>query len=250
MFHEHHAQHRLRQRRATATAGYPLVDGACEQEARHHVGDDDHRVAVDLAHPLGAVRGVGDGDHRVGVGVIDEAPRQDGVQEGLDRGRRRPGAEGVDGQLLDHLGGAERRQPGQAPRRIQAHRGEARLLDGLEVPAAPLDVEDLLLHAEEIAPAQLDRRVAAAVQHQRAVAAQQSRGVDPQPELAAVPAGFGVIPKTLHSRSPAPRLGRLAPADRGGRRKSNAARRPRSGRRHRLAAGASSPWAPGRRWSV
>src|SRR6202023_1618227 len=82
------------------------------------------------------------------------------------------------------------------------HRGEARLLDGLEVPAAPLDVEDLFLLAEEIAPAQLDRGVAAAVQHQRAVAAEQARGVDPQPEIAAVPAGFGVVPEALHGGLP------------------------------------------------
>ena len=72
-------------------------------EAGHDVGDHHHLVAVDVAHALVAVRRVRHRQHRVGVRVVHVLVRQDGVQDGLDRRRRRPCTQCVRGQLVDHL---------------------------------------------------------------------------------------------------------------------------------------------------
>ena len=130
--------------------------------------------------------------------VIDVGVRQDRVQDGLDRRRGRPGAQHVRVELVHHLRvgqAGERREPAHVAER---HGGEAGSLDGLEIPAAAFHVEDVLVLAEEILLAQLDRGIAAAVQDQRLVAAQQPRGIDARPERAAELRRFGVAPETFH----------------------------------------------------
>src|SRR5690606_34210884 len=61
-----------------------------------------------------------------------------------------------------------------------------------------LDVQHLFFLAEEVLVAQLDRGVAAAVQHQRAVAAEQARGVDPRTERTGELRHFRVAPEAFH----------------------------------------------------
>src|SRR6185503_12949649 len=61
-----------------------------------------------------------------------------------------------------------------------------------------LDVEHVLFLAEEVPLAQLDRGVAAAVQDERAVAAEQARGVDPRTERTGELRRVGVAPEALH----------------------------------------------------
>ena len=123
-----------------------------EVEARHDVGNDDHLVAVDLADALLAVGGVGDGQHRVGVRVIDVLVRQDRVQNGLDRrrgrGRRASCAWPARSPSADRLSASSCASFSKVR---HPHRREPGLLDRLQVPAAALDVEDLLLVADEIA---------------------------------------------------------------------------------------------------
>src|SRR4029077_17381698 len=79
-------------------------------------------------------------------------------------------------------------------------RREAGGLDGLEGPAAALHVEHVLFLAEEVLLAQLDRGVASAVQHERAVAAEQARGVDARAERPGERRRFRVAPEAFHSR--------------------------------------------------
>ena len=83
-------------------------------------------------------------------------------------------------ELVHHL------RVGQRPRSLASFSRWARRtgakpgrLDRLEVPAAALDVEEVLVLADEVPRGELDRGVAAAVQHQRLVAAEQARGVNP-----------------------------------------------------------------------
>ena len=66
-----------------------------EREARHDVGDQHDVFAEDLAAERRPVRLVGQRQHGVGVGVVDIAVRQEGVQQGLDRGGGRGRVEQV-----------------------------------------------------------------------------------------------------------------------------------------------------------
>src|SRR5215210_8070569 len=136
------------------------------------------------------------------MGVVHVLEGQRRVENGLDGRRRRRGPGHVGDELVDHLGVGERGQPGEPHDRPESHRGEPGRLDGLQVPPAPLDVEDVLLLAEQIALADLDRRVSPAMEHQRLVPPQQTRGIDPQAEVAFVVRGFVVVPEALHGPHP------------------------------------------------
>ncbi len=171
-----------------------------EIEARHHVGDDDDEVAVDLADPRLAVGGVGDRQHRVGVGVVDPLVRQDRVQDRLDRRRRRRRPGQVRRQLVDHRQVGQRGKLREPLQVREPHRREAGRLDGLEIPAAALDVQDVLVVAQQVALGQLDRGVAAAVQHQRPVGAEQPRRVAAQREVVGTGCGVAVVPAAFHAR--------------------------------------------------
>jgi GNAT superfamily N-acetyltransferase len=115
----------------------------------------------------------------------------------LDRGRGRAGAQRVRGELVDHLRVGERRQRRQASHVVEVDRREAGRLDRLQVPAAALHVEDVVFLAEQVLLAQLDRGVAAAVQHERLVAPEQARGVHARPQRAVEPRGLGVVPQAF-----------------------------------------------------
>src|SRR4029077_4645574 len=94
------------------------------------------------------------------------------------------------------------RRGARAPRGGRAQGREPPRRDRLQIPAAPLDVEDLLGLAETVRLADLDRRVAAAVQHQAPVATEKTRGVDARPEVAVVAGRFFIVPEVLdHGRS-------------------------------------------------
>ena len=193
MIHQHHADG-LRPRLAREVQGAQ----ACEIEPRHDVGDDHDLVAVQLANACVAVGGVGDRQHRIGVGVIDVFVRQDGVQNRLDRRRRRRHPGHVRDQLVHHLRVAEGFEPRQPQQMRQAHRREAGRLDELQIPAAALHIQDVFLVAEQIALADLHRGVAPAVQDERLVASKQTRGIHPEPQVVAELGGFRILPQTVH----------------------------------------------------
>ena len=71
----------------------------------------------------------------VGVRVIDEARRQERVEERLDAGVGRRGVEQVRAQLVDHGLVGHRVERAQLAQRREAHRGMSLRLDGRQVPA-------------------------------------------------------------------------------------------------------------------
>jgi len=145
-----------------------------EVEPRHHVGDDDDRIAVDLADARLAVRGVGDGEHRVGMRMIDPAPGQDRMENRLDRGRRCADPSHLRRKLVDHFDVGQLGQRRQTSQRLEPDRGKTGGLDRCEIPTAALDVKNVLVVAKKVFHRELDRRVAAAVEDQRRVASQQA----------------------------------------------------------------------------
>ena len=149
--------------------------GLGEIEPRHQVRDDDHRLAIELADALFAARRVGDREHRVGMRVIDEPERHAAVEDRLDRGHRCGRPQHVGDELVHHVRAGQPIESGKLEHVIEPHRREARRFDELEVPAAALHVEDGQLVAEAVALDDLHRRVAAAVEHERLVAAEQAR---------------------------------------------------------------------------
>ncbi len=225
MVQQHHADGRR-----PRFGGKALRAQAREVEAGHHVRNDDHEVAVDLADSRLAVGRVGDREQRVGVGVVDVFVGEQRVQDRLDRRRRGARPRHVRRQLVDHVEVGQRRQLREAGEVREAHRREPGFGDRGEVPAAALDVEDVLVVADQVALAQLDRRVAAAVQHERAVAAEQARRVAAQRELARLRGGVVVVPAVVQADSP-------WPARAGG---------PSRAQHHGGAAGAASFWASAR----
>ena len=147
-------------------SGETFRDHPGQIEPRHDVGDDDHRVAVDFLDPLCAVGRVGDSQERVSVGVVDEGVRQHRVKDRFDRRRRGRRVSHRCTKLLHHLRIRELLERRQADDAFESDGGESGRFDSLEVPAAAFDIEDVLELAKEIALADLDRRVATAVQHQ------------------------------------------------------------------------------------
>ena len=90
-----------------------------------------------------AARLVGDDERDVGVRVIDEAMRQERVQQRLDRRVGRAGVEEVGAQLVHHLLVRQRVEAAQPAEVPQVDGGKSGRLDGVEVPAAALDEERL-----------------------------------------------------------------------------------------------------------
>src|SRR6185503_1141338 len=100
--------------------------------------------------------------------------RQDRMQYGLDRRRRRACAQHVRVELVDHARVGQRREIRELAHVTERNRREACRLYGFQIPAAAFDVEYVLVLAKEILFAELDRGVAAAMQHERFVAAEQA----------------------------------------------------------------------------
>jgi hypothetical protein len=121
-------------------------------------------------------------EDRVGVRVIDEARGQRGVQQRLDARRRRGRIEQREAQLVHHLLVGHVGELEQLAETREAHRRMPGRLDRREVPARALHVEDLDGLAERVLRLRLHARVAAAVQDERRIGAEQSRGVRAQRE--------------------------------------------------------------------
>ena len=156
-----------------------------EAEARNDVGHEPHAAVVDLRHQLFPVRLIDQAQHGGGVRVVDELVRQEGVQQRLDGRVGCRGIEQVDALEVDHVLVGERGQRAQLPQRAELDRRQAGGLDGAHVPARALDAQHLVRLAEQVLGQRLDRRVAAAVQHQRGIAPQQPRRVGAQRDVGA-----------------------------------------------------------------
>ena len=155
-----------------------------EREARHDVGHDAHAAAVDLGAERRAVRLVDQAQHRVGVGVVDEVVRQEGVQQRLDRRVRRHRIDQVGALHAHHVLVATARR-GARSLRSGASRTAGRPAGSIVAMSQP---EPLTHSTSACSPsrsgsARLDRGVAAAVQHEHRIVAEQARGVDAQRQI-------------------------------------------------------------------
>jgi hypothetical protein len=133
------------------------------------------------------------------VAVIDEFEGQDGVQNGLDAGggRVRVGHRGA--LLQDHVLIGHGGQLGHLEQRRHAHGGEAFPLDGGEIPSGAFDVADFDAVTEIILLRDLHRGVAAAMEDQGGIAAEQTGSVNALSEqIGAERGGFSVVPEGLH----------------------------------------------------
>ena len=160
-----------------------------EPEARHDVGHEPHRAAIDLAADRLAIRLVGQREDRIGMRMVDEFQRQERVQEGFHRRVGRARVEQVETLKIHHVFVAEPVESGEPAKRFEPHRGEAGRFDSGHVPAAALDAEHVRHIAQQVGHRRLDRGVAAAVQHEARIAAQKPRGVDPKRDILGDPVG-------------------------------------------------------------
>ncbi len=144
--------------------------------------DDDIRAErlVDGRLGIGSVRERAD---RVGVHVVDVRRRQEGVQEGLDRRPRRLGVDEAACEVRDHLVVGHRLPLAQGQQVVEPQPREIGGCAGREVGAASLDAERAPLAAAVVALDELGRRVAAAVQDERGIGADQPRARDETIEL-------------------------------------------------------------------
>ncbi len=164
----------------------PLADRvghvARDAEPGATVREREHVLAVHAVDHVGRPIVVGQRHDRVGVGVDDRGRREEAVQERLDRGPDAAGllervAEVAHHLLVAHVVACEERAD-----IVHAHAREILALDRLEVGAGALDPEHADLAAAMIVLTRLDRRVAAAPDHQRGFGADQAGRVDEEVE--------------------------------------------------------------------
>ena len=157
-----------------------------ERKSGPDVADHRRRVAERLpAQVLGGLL-IGQGQDRVGMAVDDIRSRQKGMQKRFNGRRRRPGRHLGRAQPVDHPVVIQGPPGTQLPQRVQPERREARRLDDRHVPAAALDVKPVF------APhPQFRRAIAAAVQNERGIAAQQPRRIN---KLTETPGGGSAAP--------------------------------------------------------
>ena len=145
------------------------------------------------------------------MGVIDERVRHEGMQQQFQRRAGRHRIEQIGALHARHVLVGKFVAAAQLAQRRKPHRHHAGRLDGRHVGAGALDAQHLDLVACEVAHPRLHRGVAAAVQHELAIAAEQSRAVDAQRQLRrnaacgiAVDRRLGVTidPAALHQASP------------------------------------------------
>ena len=181
-----------------------------QQKARHDVGHDPDKRPVQIGDALGGVGLVGEAQHRGRMRVVDEFVRQKRVQQRLDRGVRRAGVEQIGALDAHHVLVGQRVAAAQLAQRREADRRQARRLDIAHVPAAALDAQHLGRLAEQVGHHGLDRGVAAAVQHQPRLAAEQPRGIDAQRQIGCDAAlavarddrlGIAIRPQAAHRSS-------------------------------------------------
>ena len=156
-----------------------LVDAALrEREAGHHVGDPHQPLAEELREDGLPVRLIGERQDRVGVRVVDEARREERVEQRLDaRGRSRR-VEQVRAELVHHrlVGRGHRGCEVDAAARA-ARPGAPRGSMVARSHPEPLMWRTSMRLAEDRLPVRLHRGIAAAVEHQRRVAADEARRV-------------------------------------------------------------------------
>ena len=161
-------------------------------KARHDVRYDADAPVIELGADVLAVGLVDQAQDRAGVGVIDEFVRQERVQERFDRwvGSRR--IEQILALHTNHIFVAQRVACAQPAQAIEPNRRKSCRLDRRHVGARPFDAERHDLLAEQVRHRRLNRGVAAAVQHEPGIAAEEAGGIDPQREIG-TDAAIGIV---------------------------------------------------------
>ena len=187
-----------------------------EPEARHDVRHEAKPAVENIGAFLLAVGLVDDAQHRGRVRVVDEFVRQKRVQHHLDRRVRRGRIDQVGAFDGDQFDVANMIECAQAAHRLKPHRAKAGRIGGSHVGARGLDVQHFDVFAETVATARFQRRVAAAVQDEFGIAAEQPRRVNAQRQIPVDPGwagacnkrlGVGVDPAALHVALSRPRNG-------------------------------------------
>ena len=158
-----------------------------EAEAGDRVGHEPHGAVVDLGHQLLAVGLIHQAQDGRRVGMVDELVREEGVQQRLDGGVGRARIQEVHALEVDHVLVGERLEAAQPAERLQLHGRQPGGLDGAHVPPRALDAQHLVRLAQEVRHPGLDRGVAAAVQDQQRVGAEEARGVGAQCQVLGYP---------------------------------------------------------------
>ena len=158
-------------------------DALRELEPRPQVRHHRDVVAERLVHRRLRVGRVGERADRVGVDVVDVRGRQERVQERLDRRPRRVGLDQAAREVGDHLLVAHRLALAQRQQLVEPQAREVARLGRGEVGAAALDPQHAHLAAEVVELDELRRGVAAAVEDERRVGADQARARDEPLEL-------------------------------------------------------------------
>ena len=119
------------------------------------------------------------------MGVIDERVRQKRVQQNLDRRIGRRGRDEARALNAHDIFVAERRPRPELAQTVEPHGGKIGRLDIGHVGTRAFDAQHRDLVAERVSHARLERGIAAAVQHELGIAAEQARRIDAQREIAA-----------------------------------------------------------------
>ena len=170
-----------------------------EPVPRTAIRHEDRLLAEDGLDVPARVARVGQRQDGVGVRVIDVRGREEGVQEGLDRGAERLGIDERAPQPGHHRRVVERLR---RPQRLEILEPQAREpvgSDRAEIDAAPLDAQDAHRPAAEVGLLLLERGVAGAVQDEGRLAADEARAVDEEVDPAE-PAGLLLLPVARRHR--------------------------------------------------
>ena len=154
-----------------------LADLLRQREAGADVGDPGGAVAEALLHEPLAVGAARQHVDAVGVRVVDVRRRDERVQQRLDRAARRRGVELAAREVGDHVLVGHLVAVHQREHLVELERGEVLAPHRREVRARALDPHDVDLLAGVILRPPLRRGVAAAEVRDRAVGAEQVRGL-------------------------------------------------------------------------
>ncbi len=117
------------------------------------------------------------------MGMVDEFVRQESVQQRLHRGVRRGRIDQVGALQRHHVFVGKALELARLEQGRELYRRQALRLDDAHVPAAALDAQNVPFVADQIGYSQLDRGVAAAMQNQSRLAAEQPRRINAQREF-------------------------------------------------------------------
>ena len=140
------------------------------------------------------------------MGVVDELVWNECVQQRFDRRIWRGRIDQVGALQAHHLFVGKFFARAKFFERRKPDRRQPRGFDRAHVPAGALDAKHVDGVAVEIGDARLHRGVATAVQHQARVLAKQTRGINPERQIAAEVfvscdrrVGVAIIPGALHA---------------------------------------------------